>query len=141
MGGMNEPKITEVWIVDPRGRLPASLGTELLARKIVHRLWRDPPIGQARLPDFAPDAVLFADIEHPLSHYVAGLLSFAPKKTLWLGWRVAAAAPDHWPIIKLKKLPQRSGLTLARSISFCIRKRRAAVRNAALAPPEWSTTS
>ena len=132
-------EITEVWIVDPRGRLPGSLERELVARGLTPRFWRASPI--TRIPEMAPAAVLFADVDHPLSNFVAGLASAAPSaKILWLGWQVPGA-PDHWRMPKFKKLPQRGGLALARSIGFCIRKRRAAVRNAALAPPEWSTTS
>lgn len=133
---MNALRITEVWIVDPRGRLPESLDRELLARGMLARLWRSPVT--VRKLEVAPAAILFADVEHPVAHFVAGLASAAhAAKILWLGWSVPKA-PDHWP--KIKKLPQRSGPALARSIGFVIRKRRAA-RNAALAPPEWSTTS
>ncbi len=148
---MTPAGMVEVWIVDPLGRLPASLELELSKRRVAARVIRVADDASAALrSDEPPAGVLFADVGLPGSNMLAGFLAGLAirgrghngimrvgvagiqRAMVWWGWKIGPA--PRWPI-KLRPLLPTSGPALAKVIAFQARKHRASRLNAASVTP------
>lgn len=134
---MTKLPFLEVWIIDPKGRLPATIEHELARRDLGARFFRAP----IKIPKHgeAPAAVLLCDLEYGAAYFLAGFLRKVRDQVLWLGWLVPP--PPAWWKIKILMMSQRSGPRMAREISALVRRKQSLLRNAAPAPTQESTTS